>query len=58
MEAAVEYVEIQKEPPSHTPESDAPFDDNLQCQKCGRKYREGQIQHFMKHMKMETYQGN
>ena len=55
-EAAIEYVESQNEPPSHTPESDAPFDDNLQCLKCGRKYKEGQIQPFRKHM--EKCQGN
>ena len=48
-EVAVEFVKSQNEPPSHTPESDAPFDPNLQCEKCGRRYKEGQIQAYKKH---------
>ena len=48
-EVAVEYAKSQNEPPSHTPESDAPFDPNLQCEKCGCRYREGQIQNYKKH---------
>jgi len=49
-QAAAEYVRKQNQPPNHTPDSDAPIDKNLKCPKCGHMYREGQIQHYRKHV--------